>query len=128
MKQEMSLVKPKSRIEWTLLDWANYLGCPVHEIPSIRKFLENNYVTAIVRNRGTGRYSFAMYRYHTAPSGAKDLHLMLSADDEKHTFTNQVDAIREANNIISTLELNDFWAKTLNVPQRSLQMLLIREK
>ena len=126
MKQEMSLVKPKSRFEWTSLDWASYLGCSVHEIPSIMKFLGNTYVTAIERHKVTGRYSFAMYKYHTAPSGAKDLHLMLS--DDKHSFPNITDALCYANNIISTLEFTDFWAKMLNVPKRSLQMLLIREK
>ncbi len=126
MTQQKSLIKPKSRLEWTDLDWANYLCCSIQEIPSIRKFLDDNYVTAIERNKTTGRYSFAMYKYHTAPSGAKDLHLMLS--DDKHSFSNLIDAMHDANNIISTLEFSDFWAKTLNVPKQSLQMMLIREK
>lgn len=126
MVQEMSLVKPKSRSEWTDLDWANYLCCPIHEIPSIRKFLEDNYVPVIERNKSTGHYSFAMYRYHIAPSGAKDLHLMLS--DDKHSFSNLTDALCDANNIISTLEFTNFWADALNVPKRSLQMLLIRKR
>jgi len=128
MIQIKSLVRCKPRLEWTNLEWANHLECPIQEISSIRKFLNDNYVMAIERNRKTGRYSFAMYIYHNAPSGAKDLHLMLSADDEKHTFVNPMDALRDANNIISSLEFSDFWAKTLNVPKRALQMMLIREK
>ena len=127
MLQQKALIKPKPRLTWNNLDWATYLGCPIQEIESIKAFLDDNYVMAIERHRATGRYSFAMYRWHIAPSGAKDLHLMLSADDEKHMSANPVDAIREANNVISTLELSDFWAKALNVPKRALQMMLIRE-
>ena len=91
-----------------------------------KKFLDDNYVTVVEHNKTTGRYSFAMYKYHTVPSGAKGLHLMLSAD--KHSFSNMADAVCDANNIISTLEFTDFWAKTLNIPRQSLQMLLIRAR
>ena len=117
--------RQKSRLEWTDENWADYLGCPVKEIPSIREFLNETYVTAIERNKITGRYSFAMYKYDSAPSGHKRLQLMLS--DDKHSFTNIIDAVRDANNVISTLELSDFWADALNVPKRALQMMLVRQ-
>lgn len=116
----------KSRLEWTDENWANYLGCPVEKIPSIRNFLDKTYVTAVERNKITGQYSFAMYKYDTAPSGHNRLRLILS--DDKRGFTNITDAVRDANNIISTLELTDFWADTLNIPKQALQMMLIREK
>ena len=128
MTQMKSLVRCKPRLEWTNLDWANYLQCPIQEVPSIRNFLYDNYVMGIERNRKTNRYSFVMYRYHIAPSGFKSPQLLLSASDEKHTFSNEKDAIEDANKVISSLELSDFWADALNVPKCALQMMLIREK
>ena len=114
------------RLTWTDENWANHLGCPVKDIPSIRKYLDNNYVVAIERNKFTGKYSLAMYRYDVAPSGARRLQLLLS--DDKHGSVDVKQAIHDANNVISKLELTDFWSKALNVPKRALQMLLIRER
>ena len=125
MNQQTALVRQKPRLQWTDLDWANYLQCTVQEIPDIKDFLDKNYVMAVERNKMTGRYSFTMYKYHTAPSGNQSLQLLLS--DDKHSFVNIMDAVRDANNIISTLELSDFWARALNVPKQALQMMLIRE-
>jgi len=121
-----NLVKPKSRLNWNDLDWATYLDCPIQNIPEYKQVLDKNFVMAVERNRTTGRYSFAMYRYHTKPSGDQNLQLLLS--DDKHSFPTIMDAVCDANNIISTMELNKFWAKTLDVPARAIQMLLIREK
>lgn len=126
MTQTKNLVKPKSRLYWNNLDWATYLGCPVQNIPEYKKVLDENYVMAVERNKITGNYSFAVYTYHTKPSGDQNLQLLLS--DDKHSFPTIMDAVHDANNIISTMELNNFWAKTLGVPSRAIQMMLIREK
>ena len=126
MTQSKNLVKPKSRLNWNDLDWATYLDCPVQKIPEYKRVLDANYVTAVERNRTTGRYSFAMYKYHTKPSGDQNLQLLLS--DDKHSFPTIMDAVHDANNIISTMELSDFWAKALGMPARAVQMMLIREK
>lgn len=117
--------RKESRLTWTDENWASYLDCPVKDIPSIRKFLDDNYVVAIERNKITGKYSFAMYRYDVAPSGVRRLQLFLS--DDKHSSSDIKKAMHDANNIIATLELTDFWVKALNIPKRALQMLLIRE-
>ena len=118
--------KQKSRLDWTDMDWAVYFGCPVQEIPEYRKFLNENYLPAIEYNKTTGKYSFAMYRYDIAPSGHKRLRLWLT--DDKHSFVKKEDALHDANNVISTLEFTDFWAKTYKVPKQVLQMLLMCEK
>ncbi len=116
----------KSRLEWKNEDWANYLDCPVQKISEFKKILDENYVMAVERNAASKLYSFAVYRYDVAPSGAKRLQLLLT--DDKHKFANIQDAMHDANNIISSLELNDYCAKALNVPKRAIQMMLIREK
>ena len=116
----------KSRLEWTDADWANYFGCPVQKIPEYKKFLDENYVPAIERNKTTGKYSFVMYKYDIAPSGQKRLQLWLT--DDKHSFDTTTEALNNANNTISTLEFTDFWAKMYGVPKQVLQMMLIYEK
>lgn len=116
----------KSRLDWTDMDWANYLNCPVQKIPEYKKILDANFLTAIERDRETGKYSFVMYQYAIAPSGFKRLQLILS--DDKHKFNNLTDAVRDANNVISTFEFTDFKAKMFDMPKKALQMLLIRQK
>ena len=119
------LVQQKPRLKWTDLDWATYLDCPVQEIPSIKKFLDDTFVMSIARQKSTGRYCFAMYKYDFAPSGATRLQLIKSGNN---SFSNIMYALHDANNnIISKMELTDFWAKTYNVPRRALQMMLIHE-
>lgn len=117
---------PGDRSKWTDIMWAYYLGCPVQKIPEYKKFLDENYVPAIERNKTTGKYSFVMYKYDIAPSGQKRLQLWLT--DDKHSFDTTTEALNNANNTISTLEFTDFWAKTFDVPKQVLQMLLIRVK
>jgi hypothetical protein len=120
-----TLVQQKPRQTWTNLDWATYLCCPVKEISSIKKFLDDTFVMSIARHKNTGLYCFAMYKYDFAPSGATRLQLINSG---KKSFQNVMDALRDANeNIISQMEFTDFWAKAYNVPKRALQMMLIRE-
>ena len=121
----MTDIKQKSRTEWNDKDWATYLGCPVAKVADYRNILDRNYVMSIQRDSRTQQYYFAMYRYDITPSGTKRLQLKYSS---KKQFTTTQDALTDANNIISTIELTDFWAKTFKVPNRAIQMLLIRQK
>jgi hypothetical protein len=116
----------ESRLTWTDEQWATYLNCPVASVKKYKQVLENNYVTAIEKNKKTNLYSFAVYKYDIAPSGAKRLQLLLS--DDKHTFSDLTAALNNANNIISTMELSDYVASVLSVPKQAIQMLLIRQK
>ncbi len=115
----------KSRLDWQDADWAKHLNCPVSKIPEYKKILDENFLTAIERDKQSGQYSFALYSYDVAPSGFT--RLRLSATGNK-SFTNLLDAVRDANNIISCWELSDFWAKAFDVPKQAVQMLLIRQK
>ena len=114
-----------SRLEWTDANWADYLGCSVKQVQEYRNFLDKNFLVAIERNKTNNQYSFAMYRYHTHPSKHKSLQLMATRDI---SFPTIMEAVADANGIISCMELSDFWAKTYDVPKKVMQMLLIREK
>lgn len=121
----MSDIKQKSRLDWNDTDWATYLGCPVQDVVKYRKLLEENYFACVEQNKNTGLHSFALYRYDIAPSGVKRLRLLLSSN---RGFANLSDATTDANNIISGLELPDFWSKAFDMPKQAVQMLLIRQK
>lgn len=111
----------KSRLNWTDMDWANYLGCPVHRVSAYRQILDNNLIPKIECDKKTGKYFFALYRYDVA----KNLQLMMSADRQFNRFN---DAACDANNIISISELDDYWAEQLHIPNKAIQMMLIRNK
>ena len=117
--------KQKSRLDWNDTDWAAYLGCSVQNVAKYRELLEKNYLTCVEQDKKSGLHAFALYKYDIAPSGTERLRLMLSS---KRRFNNVSDAVKDANNIISTLELSDFWAGEFNVPKQAVQMLLIRQK
>ena len=121
MKNEMSLVKQNSRQNWSDLDWANYLNCPITEIPSIKNYMQENYSSLISTNMHNGKRFVRLYRHEITPSESIRPIQIYSAELHTPNF------VREANDKISTLELTDFWAKALNVPKRALQMMLIRE-
>ena len=116
----------ESRLNWSDAQWAKYLNCPVESVKKYKQVLDNNYVTAIEKNKKTNLYSLAVYKYDIAPSGAKRLQLLLS--DDKHAFSDLSHAINNANNIISNMELSDYVASALNMPAKAIQMLLIRQK
>ena len=115
----------KNRLDWTDLDWATYLGCPVARVSEYRKILDENYVMVIEKNKKSGKYSFAMYRYYVKPSGNDGFQLLLSS---KREFVTKTEAINNANGHISNMELKDFWSKSLNVPSKAIQMMLIHER
>ena len=116
----------ESRLNWSDARWAKYLSCPVESVKKYKHVLENNYITAIEKNKKTNLYSFALYKYDIAPSGVKRLRLLLS--DDKHSFSDLNAALNNANNVISKMELSDHVATSLNMPARAIQMLLIRQK
>lgn len=115
----------KSRFDWTDRDWAIYLGCPVHKVSEFKRVLDDNFIPTIERDKKTGKYFFSMYRYYIAPSGHEELKLLMSADQQ---FGKLNDALCDANNIISTLELGVHLAEELNIPDRAIQMMLMRTK
>jgi hypothetical protein len=120
MTQQTALMKTTPREKWSNLDWANHLGCPITEMPSIIKFMQENYSSLITLDKATGRFCVRVYRHEITPSESiRPIQIYASELHEK-------DFIREANRKISALELSDFWAKMLEVPKRSLQMMLIR--
>ena len=114
-----------NRLQWTDKDWATYLGCPINKIQEYKNILDKNYLMAIECDKNSGKYFMAVYRYDIAPSGFKRLQLLLSGNKR---FDNVVNALHDANRIISQMELNDFYAKQFNMPKKSIQMMLIREK
>ena len=113
------------RLDWQDVDWAKYLGCSVQQVQEYKEFLNNNFVPVIEHDKKNNRYSFAMYRYHTHPSGHKSLQLMSTRDVG---FATRAEAIDDANSIISCMEFTAFWEKMYNMPKRAIQMMLIREK
>lgn len=113
-----------NRLQWTDKDWATYLGCPIDKIQEYKNILDKNYLMAIERDKNSGKYFMAVYRYDIAPSGFQRLQLLLSGNKR---FDNVVNALQDANRIISHMELNDFYAKQLNMPKQAIQMMLIRE-
>ncbi len=121
----MSDLQSKNRLDWNDADWAAYLGCSVRQVATYRVELDKYYIPTIERNRKSGKYSFALYRYHVSPSGFKRLQLLVS---DSRAFDDAAKATKIANEIISNWELSDTWAKTLHMPKKAIQMLLIREK
>ena len=120
MKQEMALLKPTPISEWSDLDWANHLGCPVTEIPSIRDYMYKNHSSLIATDTKTGQRYVRIYRHEITPSGfIRPMQIYASE-------LMQPDFVKEANDKISGLEMNDFWAKAWNVPKSALQLLWIR--
>ena len=120
----MSEKQLKSRLEWQDVDWAKYFGCSVQQVAQYRKVVDDNFLSVVERNKKSKMYSLAIYRYDTAPSGIQRLQLMISSDK---SFKDLNNAMQDANNIISCLELNDFWAGVLNIPKQAIQMALIRQ-
>ena len=52
-------MKPE-QLTWTDEQWAAHMDCPVQEVPSIRKYMTENFFPAIACNKETGEYYFAM--------------------------------------------------------------------
>ena len=117
----------ENREMWSDKEWASYLNCPVEKIAEYRKILNDNFVLGVEQNKETKKYSFVSYKWHIHPSGHRSSQLWLT--DDLHRFDTFSQAAQYANqNIISKLQLTDFWAKQYNIPSKALQMMLIRTK
>ena len=120
MTQQTALMKTTPREKWSDLDWANHLGCPITEVSSIRDYMYKNNSSLIATDTKTGKRYVRVYRHEITPSESiRPIQIYASE-------LTQPDFIREANDKISGLEMNDFWAKALNVPKSALQLLRIR--
>lgn len=114
------------QLSWTDGQWAIHLGCPIQEIPSVRKYIVGNFFALIEQNTESGKYNFVINRMSTSMAGTKRIMPMVS---DKETFLTYAEARKHANEvIIPKLELTKFWASTYNVPQRALQMLHVQER
>ena len=114
------------QLNWSDKQWAEYFMYPVHEISSIKKYVTENFFPVIEQDKNTGKYSFAITRLDTSIAGTKRILPMVS-DPKK--FSSYSDAVKHANNnIMPKLELKPFWASALNIPQRALQILHIKER
>ena len=115
----------ENRLEWLDSDWAEYLHCPVTEIPRIRNLMQYNFVLTIKKDKKTGKYYFALSRRNYTPAGFKRLHDLktpVTYFDTKH------EAIEDANKYMSEQLFPAVGAKLYKIPQRAIQMVLIREK
>ena len=101
-----------------------YLGCPVSKIPEYKKVVDENFASTVEKNEILGTYISCLYRYEYTPSGFKRPLLMKTSAKE---FATEGEAVDFANEVVSAWELNDFWAKMLEVPRKSVQMLLINK-
>lgn len=116
----------ENRINWSDEQWASHLGIEPKDLPRVRDFMNENYSAAIVRNKNTNNFTVALYKYHVAPSGFKTLQLMATATKD---FPDSAKATYYANNeFFPSLEMNDFWDKSLKIPKRAFQLLSIRER
>lgn len=114
------------QLNWTDKQWAEYFKYPAQAVPSIRKYVTENFFPVIEHDKQTGKYSFAVTRIDTSMAGTKRVLPMIS---DKTEFQNFESCAAHANrNVIPTLELTDFWARALSVPKTALQMLHIRER
>ena len=115
-----------SRIKWTDDQWAKYLGVNVKDIEKIRNTVNQYYESTIVKNRQTGMYAVAIYRYDITPSGYKRPILLVTSNKE---YQNAEDAVKFANDtFLPGLELSRAWACAYEIPAKSIQMLHVKER
>lgn len=118
-------MKPE-QLNWSDEQWASHMSWDVCDIPSLRKWLNENYFPAIGQNKENGKFVFYLSKLDFAPSGATRLLPVATSNTE---FKTQQHATKHANQvIIPSLEFNPHQARIMGVPQRVLQMLHINEK
>lgn len=116
----------EDRINWSDQDWAKYLNCPVEKIPEYRKALSANIVMEVHFCNANERYQFQIYQKVVGSEG-KTIKSPVYFDFP-HTYKDKKRVVRYANEMISSLELKDEVAKKFDVPAKSVQMMLIRER
>ncbi len=114
------------RLEWTDMDWANYLNCSIEKINEYKKILSANIVMEIKQISSYPMYEFQIYRRVTGQKGRKRKTPVFF--DWSHQSHDRTEVVNNANIIISSLTLKDEIATKFNVPKAAVQMMLIREK
>jgi len=113
------------RLNWTDKDWAAYLGCPVEHIQKYRDRLEKDFVSRVDIKKSDGNYHYCLYTYRVNESGNKMLQPIYSSTTG---FSSEKNAVDEANEkIIPILLLPEPYARKNNMPDKALQMLVIKE-
>ncbi len=121
-----SLANPRPRLLWNDLDWATYLDCPVQKIPEYKRILSENFVVRIHLCSANNRYIFELFQKVMGPKGRKQMRYVYS--DWYYQFCDRAQEIQVANEYISNMVFRDEVATKLNLPKKSFQMMLIREK
>lgn len=114
------------QLKWTDKEWASHLQWDVQDIPSLRKWMTENYFPQIVKITRTGNFAFHMTKLDIAPSGAKRIMTIVSSNKEFESFAR---AAQYANQeILPRMELTKVAADMMGMPTRALQMLHIKTK
>lgn len=114
------------QMKWTDEQWASHLGCDVHRVQKIRKYILDNYFVGVGQVGGTNRYSCELYRMKYAPSGFSRFYVVQSLNKD---FETSAAATKYANEtFIPNMELLPSVAKLSNLPVRALHMLHVQEK
>ena len=114
-----------NRLNWKDTDWAAYLGCPVEYIQKYRAKLEKDFVSRVDIKKNDGKYHFCLYKYRLNESGNKMLQPVFSSTIGSFSEQNAVDEANEK--IIPLLVLPELYAKQNNIPEKAIQMLLIKD-
>ncbi len=115
---------PASRLNWTDVDWAAHLGCPVNMVAQYRAIVNDNFVACIRREALTNKYKVCLERRHDTPSGMRRTIPVFSS---ARGFRSPELCRKYAQlRVIPSLELNTYWAMILGIPQRALQMINVR--
>lgn len=114
-----------NRLNWKDTDWAAYLGCPVEHIQKYRAKLEKDFVSRVDIKKNDGKYHFCLYTYRLNGSGNKMLQPIFSSTTGSFSEQNAVDDANEK--IIPLLLLPELYARKNNIPEKAIQMLLIKD-
>ncbi len=114
-----------NRLNWNDKDWAAYLGCPVEHIQKYRTKLEKDFISRVDIKESDGKYHFCLYTYRLNESGNKMLQPIFSSNIGSFSEQNAVDEANEK--IIPILLLPELYAKKYNIPEKAIQMLLIKD-
>lgn len=126
MTTSTGLVMLRPRLNWTDLDWATYLDCPIYEIPVYKHRLSENLRMKIKFLEANRKYEFQVFQLVVGSKGRR-VERYVWADCFNQSF-DKSQVICNANNHISELKLKPSVAIKFGVPQRAVQMMLIHEK
>ncbi len=114
----------ENRLNWTDVEWAKHLGCPVEMVTGYREWVNNNYIAYIAQNPATKRYMVVVDRFDYAPSGWKRCLPMITS--ERQFISPSIAEKYAERKFIPSLQLAEYNAKIHSVPAKAIQMLKIR--